>query len=450
MRPETSSNLRVIPGTVPPHSVELEEAVLGGILIDPIAVERIADLLPVEAFYFNHYQEIYRAALALYHESFPVDMTTIAQRLHAAGVLSKVGGQAKLVDLMDAAVHAVNIDFYAQALVQKWKRRQLIQICREVAAQSHDENNSWTELMDSAQQKIFNLTESSRQKGLRPLSEIMIDEYLALEARMANKGLVGTSTGFYDLDALTGGLKPNQLIICAGRPSMGKSALAGTIALNVAQQGKTVAIFSLEMNESELARRFWAANAGVNGQKIQSASLDESELAKVSQSLADLSPLSVHIDEGQDVSPEYILNQSRRIAGQGKELGLVAIDYLHLMADGSAEEVRQLGVITRACKKMARQLGAPVLLLSQLSRAVEAQANKRPAMKDLRGSGAIEQDADMILLLYRDEYYNPDTPDRGIAEVIVAKNRNGATGTVKLLFQPEYTRFLNIARGRYE
>lgn len=432
---------------MPPQSIPAEEEIIGGLLVDPNAISRVAHILPPEAFYYSAHAEIYRVILSLHHEDRPIDLMAITFRLADLGLLDKVGGKKQLVDLFDRCISAVNIDVYAELVLEKYKRRKLIQICREIIAESY-KSTSWQEVYSAAESKIFAFSEASSQQGFVDLGDLLCSAWSEMEAEKDSSQSV--LTGFYDLDNFTQGLKPGQLVIVGGRPSMGKSAFATAIALNVAQSGRPVGVFSLEMSGVEIAKRVLAEKSETASSRMSSSDLDPDEWGRLGQALTSLVGLPIAVDESSVVTPTTILSRCRRLKSERKDLGVVIIDYLHLMLDDAEDEVRELGKITRACKKMARSLNVPIILLSQLSRAVEERSNKRPTLRDLRQSGAIEQDADIVMFLYRDEYYNPDTPDRGIAEVIVAKNRNGATGTVKLLFQPEYTRFLNIARGRYE
>lgn len=447
---EVFPDLSVIQGgrtspRTPPQAVELEESILGGILLDPDAIERVASVLQPEHFYISGHSEIYRTALMLHARKQPTDLNAVAVALRDRGLLDKVGGATQLMHLLDATVSAVNIDHYAEVVIAKANRRRLFAICQEGCQLAYDGSADWEMVLDQIQQKVFNLSSSAVQTGLRNLSDIVVEQYAHIERVAAGEVLTGLKTGFYDLDGmLGGGLQPKKLLILAGRPGMGKSALAATIARNVAAQEKPVALFSLEMGSDEVAQRLWSSESGVCSARMAAGRLRPEDWAALQSTSVTLSDLPLLIDESQAITPAHIKAQCRRLKAERGELGLIIVDYLHLMLDGTDDEVRELGRITRACKLLARELDVPILLLSQLNRAVEGKQDKRPAMSDLRGSGSIEQDADAVLLIYREEYYKPDTVDRGIAEIIIGKNRGGPTGSVKLLFEPQFTRFRNL------
>lgn len=428
-----------------PNDVELEEEVLGMLLLDPNAISRVTDKLTPDLFYMGAHQSICKVMLSLQRQDVPVDLGSVAIQLQEQGLLESVGGRSKLVELIDPIVHAVNVDYKVDLLVKYHKRRSMIQACQEISHLSYDISTDLEEVLELAQSKVFSLTDAAQDVGLRPLSDILCEEVSRMERIEAGQAIVGYSTGFVDLDAVTRGMKPQDLVIVAGRPSMGKTALAAHVGRNIAAQQLPVALFSLEMGGGEVARRLMSLETGIESGRLGAVRLSKQEWESIGFAVASLSGLPFYIDESQTVTPATVLAQSRKLKAARGNLGLVIIDYLHLMADGE-DDTKELGKITRQCKRMARALNCPVMALSQLSRGVESRTNKRPMMSDLRQSGAIEQDADLILMLYRDEYYNPDTPDRGIAEVILTKHRNGPTGTVKLLFEPQFTRFRNLAR----
>lgn len=446
---DVSGDFRPSMHGLPPQSLECEEALLGAILFDPSAIDRCFDILKPEMFYFSAHQKIYQAMLELKMSDRPTDLMQVSMWLEDRQQIEAVGGRATLARMVDVTVGTYSVDLHAQVVREKWQRRRLIEIADRLQSAARDSSKQWDSIIEEAQQAIFDLTPSSQQGGLRPLSEILPEAVAEIENRQAGLVESGVQTGFYDVDQkIRGGLKPGKLVIIAGRPAMGKSAFAAAIAQYVAGQGKTVAFFSLEMEDSEVAQRFLSVEASVPGDRLGAGEVTPDEWGDLAFGISKLSEVPIYIDQSESVSPAHVLTQCRNLKAKSKgNLGLVVIDYLHLMLDGGDDEVRELGKITRDCKKMSRKLGTPVILLSQLSRGVESRTNKRPMMSDLRQSGAIEQDADLILMLYRDEYYNEDTTDRGIAEIIIAKNRGGATGTAKLLFEPQYTRFRNLAKG---
>lgn len=433
---------------IPPNNVEIEEDVLGMLMLDSNAMERVVEHLTPDLFYLTIHQTICKAMLALHAVQQPIDLQTVAVWLNDRGLLEQIGGRPKLSRLVDPIVGAVNVDLYVKKLVDYSKRRQLIQACWEISHLSYDGSTDLDKVLELAQTKVFALSDAGQQTGLVPLSQILEAEVTRLEQIQAGKLGVGYPTGFRDLDAMTQGLHPHELVIVAGRPGMGKSAFAAQVGRNIAAQGLPVALFSLEMGGGEVARRLLAIDASIDSNHLRSARLTHDDWGSLGFAIANLSELPFAIDESQSVTPATILSQCQRLKARSGGLGLIIVDYLHLMAEGE-DDMRELGFITRQCKKMARALECPVMLLSQLNRGVESRTNKRPMMSDLRQSGAIEQDADLIVMLYRDEYYNPDTPDRGIAEVILTKQRNGETGTVKLLFEPRFTRFQNLTPRTY-
>lgn len=433
---------------LPPQNVEAEESVLGGILLDPEAIGRIADILRPEAFYLNAHQEIYRAALALYTQGSPTDLMCVTAWLQDHGLLAKVGGQSKLAQLVDRTVSAINIDQYATLIKDKYLRRQLIKVANEIAQSAFETATPLEGILDLAEQKIFSVTQDRVQRGLVSTEDILTSTFAELEQRSLGNVLPGLSCSFYDLDAMTQGFQRSDLVIIAGRPSMGKTALSVQIARNIAEIHKqSVAIFSLEMSKEQLVQRLLASEAGIDSNYLRSGRISHNQWEPLSRAIGALSQTSIYIDDTPNPTIGEIRSNARRLKAENPNgLGLILLDYLQLMSgDTNDGRVQELSKITRSLKGLARELNVPIIALSQLSRGVESRTNKRPLMSDLRESGSIEQDADLIILLYRDEYYNPDTVDRGICELIIAKHRNGPVGTVKLLFRPELTKFLNLS-----
>lgn len=433
--------------SLPPQNIEAEEIILGSILLDPNCMEKIVDLLPPAAFYVTAHRHIYEAAVHLYFKGQPIDVITVSTWLKDNDLLEKVGGMAKLVSLLDRTVSSANIELYVPLLVDKYVRRQLINVGKEIGELAYDTTKDLDVVLDEAEQKIFNLTQTRGQRGLVPLSETLVETFTEIQGFQDKVALPGIPTHFYDLDAMTGGLQRSDLIIIAARPSMGKTSFALNIALNVAQkQHLPVAIFSLEMSREQLVMRLLSSEAKIESNRLRSGRITEQEMEELIRAVGVLSELPIYIDDTGTLTVMQMRSEVRRLQAEKKgELGLVLLDYLQLMQGSNSENrVQELSRITRALKSLAREVNVPVIALSQLSRAVEQRTNKRPMLSDLRESGAIEQDADLVLMLYRDEYYHPDTPDRGIAEVIIAKHRNGPTGQIKLIFRPEYTQFLNL------
>jgi replicative DNA helicase len=435
---------------LPPQNVEAEELILGGILLDAEAIARVTDLLKPDAFYLSAHQEIYRAALALHAQGSPTDLMCITAWLQDQSLLDKVGGQGKLTQLVDRTVSAVNVDQYAALIKDKYLRRQLIKAANEVVHGAYDTSKKLELVLDQAEQKIFSVTQDRVRQGLTATEEILASTFAELEQRSLGEVLPGLSCGFYDLDAMTQGFQRSDLVIVAGRPSMGKTALSVQIARQISEIHRTgVAIFSLEMSKEQLVQRLLASESGIDSNYLRAGRIHESQWEPLSRAIGTLSQLPIYIDDSPNPSVNEIRSSARRLQAERPEgLGLILLDYLQLMGggDGTEGRVQELSKITRSLKGLARELHVPIIALSQLSRGVEARTNKRPLMSDLRESGAIEQDADLIVLLYRDDYYNPDSPEKGVCELILAKHRNGPVGTVKLLFQPSQTKFFNLAK----
>jgi replicative DNA helicase len=433
---------------LPPQNIDAEEAILGGILLDPEALGRVIELLRPEAFYISAHQEIYRAALALQAQGRPTDLMSVTSWLSDHGGLDKIGGQSRLAQLIDRTISAVNIDQYAQLVTEKYLRRKLISAGTEIAQLGYEVNTPLERVLDQSEQKIFNLTQVRPNQSLVGTADILTSTFSDIESRSLGLVLPGISCGFYDLDAMTQGFQRSDLIIAAGRPSMGKTSFVLNIARNIAAFHKfPVAVFSLEMSKEQLVYRLLSSEAQIESGRLRAGRISQTEWEPLGHAISVLSQVPIFIDDTPDISVTEMRSKARRLqAEQGGALGLILIDYLQLMeGSGSDNRVQELSRMTRALKALARELQVPIIALSQLSRGVESRTNKRPMMSDLRESGSIEQDADLIIMLYRDEYYNPDTPDRGIAEIIITKHRNGPVGTVKLLFEPQFTRFRNLA-----
>ena len=434
---------------LPPVNIEAEEAILGGILLDPEAMARIADSLVVKAFSLESHQEIYRAAQVLHSRGKPTDLMAVSSYLADRGNLEKIGGTTKLAQLLNRTVSAVNIDRYTALVMDKFTRRQLIYAGHEIVDLGYDTAKELEEVLDNSEQKIFRLTQERPTEGLVAISDTLVNAFNTIEDLHQETALPGIPSGFYDLDAITSGFGRSDLIIVAGRPAMGKTSFCLGIAANIAKQQKLpVAIFSLEMSREQLAQRMLASEARIPSNRLRSGRVSQNEFEPLINAVGNLSELPIFIDDTANLTMMQMRSQVRRLQGQTKqELGLVLLDYLQLMeGSGSDNRVQELSKMTRSLKGLARELNVPIIALSQLSRGVEQRNNKRPMLSDLRESGSIEQDADLVIMLYRDEYYNPDTPERGVAEAIIVKHRNGPVGTVKLIFQGEFTKFDNLAK----
>ena len=434
---------------LPPASIEAEEAILGGILFDPEAITRVSELLVKDAFYVKAHQEIYYAALNLNIKGKPTDFISVSTYLSDRDLLERVGGTTKLAQLLNRTVSAVNIDRYAKLIMEKYTRRQLIASGHEIVDLGYDNATELEVVLDSAEQKIFRLTQERPQEGLVPIAETLVNTFNTIEELHQETALPGIPTGYYDLDAMTSGFSRSDLIIIAGRPSMGKTAFALCVASNVARDSKLpIAVFSLEMSREQLTQRLLSSEARIPSNRLRSGRIAQNEFGQLINGVESLSELPIYIDDTANLTVMQMRSQVRRLQAQSKNpLGLVLIDYLQLMEGGDNDNrVQQLSKMTRSLKGLARELNVPIVALSQLSRGVEQRTNKRPMLSDLRESGSIEQDADLVMMIYRDEYYNPDTPDRGITEVSIVKHRNGPVGTVKLLFNAELTKFESLAK----
>ncbi|MEB3225029.1 MAG: replicative DNA helicase [Synechococcus sp.] len=437
---------------LPPQNIEAEEFILGGILMEPEAMGRVIDILTINAFYVQAHRDIYKALLILHNQGKPTDILAASTWLQDNELLEKVGGMAKLSQLVDRTVSSVNIDHYAELVMDKYLRRQLISGGHEIVDLAYDTVKPLPEVLDESEQKIFRLTQTRSQTGLTAIAETITEAFNNIEERQTRQqqekeALSGLSSGFYDLDAMTNGFQRSDLVIIAGRPAMGKTSFSLNVATNIAKRHRLpVAIFSLEMSKEQLVQRLLAGEAQIESNRLRSGRLDEVDMGPLLKAVEVLSDVPLFIDDTANLTVNQMRSQARKLqAEHGGQLGLILVDYLQLMEGGGDNRVQELSKITRSLKGLARELDVPIFALSQLSRGVEARNSKRPMMSDLRESGSIEQDADLVLMLYRDSYYNPDSPERDIAEVIIAKHRNGPTGTVKLIFQPELTKFLNLA-----
>ena len=441
----------------PPQNLEAEQSVLGAVLLSDTALPAliIDERLQAADFYRDSHGLIFTAMLELHGAGEPVDALTLVEHLKQAGKLDAVGGRAT-VDLLAGSVPAVgNVRQYARIVRENAMLRRLLDAAYEIQAKVHSHEAPPRELVDLAERTILEVAHEDSRKDFRSIEAVLDAETTKLaELSRAGKAITGTASGYEDLDTITGGFQPGNLIILAARPSMGKSALMANFCENAALEGsKAVALFSLEMSESELAQRFIASQASIKGDDLRKGNVPASRWPKILQASARLANSPLYIDDSSDLSVLDVRAKARRLAQQHADgLGLIVIDYLQLMrAGGSVENrVEQISQISRGLKTLARELDVPVIALSQLNRGVEQRTEKRPVLSDLRESGAIEQDADLVMFIYRDEYYDPESEDEGIAEVLIQKHRNGGLGTVKLTFQKEFPRFMSyVDDGRY-
>lgn len=442
---------------VPPHSVEAEQAVLGGLLIDPLAWDQIADVVTEGDFYRPDHQLVFGALNELAAAGKPGDMVTVSEQLQRRARLEEAGGLAYLGTLANNTPTAINVRSYAQIVRERSLLRKLISAGREIAGSVFsDEGLSARDLVDRAEARVFEIAEQStgRREGAQKISTLLpalidkIDEWHTNPDKLR-----GLPTGFSDFDKKTGGLRPGDLVIVAGRPSMGKTTLAVNIAEYAAVNPATkaaVAIFSMEMPSEQVVTRMLSSIGHVPLNGIRSGQISDEDWVRITSATAQLSEARIFIDETPALTPTELRARARRIKRE-QGLDLVVVDYLQLMQVPGTKENRatEIAEISRGLKALAKELSVPVIALSQLNRGVEQRAEKKPVMSDLRESGAIEQDADMILLIYRDEVYNKDTTRRGIAEVELAKHRNGETGVIQLTFQGQYSRFMNHVSDAY-
>lgn len=435
---------------VPPQSIESEQSVLGGIFLDNEAVNKVAEFLRPEDFYREAHQKIYEVMLDLYERNEPIDLLTVADELKKRKWLDKVGGASYLAQLAESVPTAANVTHYARIVKEKALLRQLIMAVTEIVTDCYREEEDIEELLDRAEQTIFNISEFRVRPSFYPMKEVLKETFRVIERLYERKELVtGVPSGFKDLDRLTAGFQPSDLIIVAGRPSMGKTAFCLNVAQYAAIQAKVpTAIFSMEMSKEQLAMRMLCSVAEVSASKVRSGFLSERDLQKLTMAASILSDAPIFIDDTPALSVLELRAKARRLRGE-MALGLIVIDYLQLMRGRTAAERREqeISEISRSLKALAKELQIPVIAISQLSRRAEDRPGRRPQLADLRESGAIEQDADLILFIYRDEVYNPNSPKKGIAEVIIGKQRNGPTGVVELAYIPELTTFKDLWKG---
>jgi len=432
------------PYKVPPHNMEAEQAIVGGILINNDALNQIVDILSGEDFYKEAHALIYEGMLTLYNRDDPVDVITLSQVLKEKVALDKVGGTEYLASLADATATSAGIMYHAEIVKDLSIRRNLIRQCSHISEVCFQPSNDTEDILDSAEQYIFKIAERNIDQNFLQLDEVVKNSFKKIETT-SGSNITGISTGFTDFDNLTSGLQPSDFIIIAGRPSMGKTALALNIALNAALVDKVgVAIFSLEMSSLQLGIRLLGSDAMIDAWKLRKGALQDDDYLRLTDSANRLSELPVYIDDSSALSSLEIKAKARRLKKK-YDISLVIIDYLQLMQSKKAVESRQLEIsdISRSLKALAKDLDIPVLAVSQLNRKVEDRPNKRPMLADLRESGAIEQDADLILFIYREELYNRTEENKGKAELNVAKHRNGPTGLVNLTFREKYTKFQN-------
>jgi replicative DNA helicase len=445
---------------LPPHSVEAEQSVLGGILLDSTAWDKIADILQEYDFYRYEHRLIFRHIALLIEHAKPVDAITVAESMENNAELDKAGGLSYLGSLAQNVPSAANIRRYAEIVRERAVMRKLAEVGTEIATSAYNPGGRDAgQLLDEAESRVFEIAEAGERGrqgfvAIPPLLTQVVERIETLYSRDNASDVTGIATGFTDLDSMTSGLQPGDLVIVAGRPSMGKTAFSVNIAEHVALEvNKPVAIFSMEMGGTQLAMRMIGSVGRLNQHTLRTGKLEDDDWSRMTHALGRLNEAPIFIDETAALNSLELRSRARRLHRQNDGLGLIVIDYIQLMSSNSSKggenRATEISEISRSLKSLAKELHVPVIALSQLNRSLEQRPNKRPIMSDLRESGAIEQDADLILFIYRDEVYNPDSQDKGKAEIIIAKQRNGPIGKIDLTFRGEYTRFENYASGSY-
>jgi replicative DNA helicase len=436
---------------VPPQNLEAEQSILGSILLENSAINSVLEILSTGDFYNEAHRKIFNTVIELSEKNEPVDLITLSNALKGRNLLDTVGGTAYLASLVDNVPSAANVANYAKIVKEKAILRGLIGSATEIISNCYDTGSDVDQILDKAEHSIFEISENKVRPSYFPIREIIKDSFRSIEDLYARKELItGVPTGFEKIDDLTSGLQKSDLIIIAGRPSMGKTAFALNIAQFASLEAQIpVAVFSLEMSKEQLAFRLLASEAKVDSQRLRKGFLGETDWPKLTTAAGRLSEAQLFIDDTPAITVLEMKAKSRRLKADQK-LGLIVVDYIQLMRGGNYRESREqeISEISRSLKALAKELKVPVIALSQLNRKVEDRTNRRPQMADLRESGAIEQDADVIAFIYRDEVYNKsdDNPEKGMAEIIIGKQRNGPTGTVKLAFLEKFTSFENLAR----
>ena len=439
-------------GKIPPNDVEAEQAVIGSMLTDKEAVSAAIEVLKPEDFYREDNRIIFEAILSLYGRSEPIDIITLKSELSSMGKFEAVGGLEYIAELPDKVPTTANVEQYIKIVEEKSVLRNLIKTANEIITLGYDQTQEVDSIIDGAEKKIFEVMQKKNQKGYTPIKDILVETFTELEQLYNQKQrITGIPTGFSDLDFRTSGLHNSDLILVAARPAMGKSAFALNIATNAAVRAKVpVAIFSLEMSKEQMTSRILCSEAMVDSNKVRTGKIDDEEWGKLAAASGELSEANIYIDDTPGISIMEIRAKCRKMKIE-KNIGLVVIDYLQLVQGsgkrGSSRE-QEIAEISRSLKILAKEINVPVIALSQLSRAPEQRPDHRPMLSDLRESGSIEQDADIVMFLYRDDYYNEDSEKKNIAEVILAKHRAGSTGTVELLWLGNYTKFANIDKYR--
>ena len=432
-----------------PHSVEAEQSVIGSMLMDQEAITAASEIISGEDFYQHQYGVVFEAILELYNEGKPVDLITLQERLREKDVPPEISSLEFVKDLLNTALTSANVKYYAQIVQEKATLRRLIKVNEEIANDCYVGKDKLEDILESTEKKIFNIVQKRNTGDFVPIKDVVLNALDRIEAASRNKGSVtGIPTGFIDLDYKTTGMQPSDLVLIAARPSMGKTAFVLNVAQYMAfKKDYTVAVFSLEMSKEQLVNRLFALESQVDSQLLRTGNLSDDDWARLIEGAGVIGRSNLIIDDTPGISVSELRSKCRKYKME-KKLDVIMIDYLQLMTGSKRTDSRQQEIsdISRSLKEIARELQVPVIALSQLSRAVEQRPDHRPMLSDLRESGAIEQDADVVMFLYRDDYYNKDTDKKNIAEVIIAKQRNGPIGTVELAWLPHLTKFANLKR----
>jgi replicative DNA helicase len=434
---------------MPPHSIEAEEAVLGSVLIDPEAIYRVSSFLKADDFYIVKNQWVWSAGLTLHERREPIDFVTITRELAARNQLDELGGPAYISHLINVVPTAIHAEGYGRIVERAALRRRLLSAASDIAQLAYEESDDIDQTIDSAEQALFGVSQRRVSRDMLPISEAIRNYYDRIEYLYEHRGEpLGIPTGFYDLDKMLGGLQKSDLIIIAARPGVGKTSLMLNVALNSARKyHQRVAIFSLEMSNEQIVQRLVSGETGIDSQRLRSGELNDDEWGTFVHATSVLSETSIYVDDTPSISALQLRTKARRLYAEFG-LDLIIIDYLQLMTGDNRSEnrVQEISYLSRALKALARELNVPVLVASQLSRAVEQRSDKKPVLSDLRESGSIEQDADIVMFIYREDVYDENSPRKNIAELMIAKHRNGPTGSIELYFERNLTQFKNALR----
>ncbi len=438
-----------------PQNLEAEMSVLSACLLMPSAADKVCENLTPEMFFSDSNRKIFEAIFNLHENKLPIDYTTLTNELEKNNTLALIGGMEYLTDVIDSIVSAANVEYYINIVQEKYLRRKLIEVSTNITTSAYEESLDTNEVVDGAEQQIFKVTKERKAGEFKSISEVLRSTQARLEYLAQNgSAITGLPTGFTDLDIMTSGLHEHELIIVAARPAMGKTAFAVNLAVNTAlATPKAVAIFNMEMGAEQLAQRMIGSVGGIDMRRLQTGQLDDKDWQKVNEAMSELGETNIYIEDTSGITVGDIRAKCRRLANSEKGLALVIIDYLQLIQGGAryaGNRQQEVSEISRSLKTMALELHVPVIALAQLSRAVELREDKRPIMSDLRESGSIEQDADIVSFLYRDDYYNPDKHDlsgnTSVTELIVGKHRSGNTGTIELLFEKNFSNFMDMKK----